>query len=218
MSRAGPAAAATPTAVAKFAIDLLVSLRGSICLYEGEELGLPEAEIAFEDLRDPYGIRFWPAFKGRDGCRTPMPWEASAPNAGFTTGKPWLPVPEAHRDRAVDMQQGDASVLAHYRRAGLPPRARGAGRRRHRIPRGQGRRAGVRPRIEGERLLCLFNFAGKPAKWAIPAELDQPQVLEAQAMVRALRRRRSRSMRCPHASRGSTEGNAAGSNCRACAE
>ena len=65
----------------------------------GEELGLQEADIAFEDLRDPYGIRFWPGFKGRDGCRTPMPWEADRPNAGFSTAKPWLPVPEDHRSR-----------------------------------------------------------------------------------------------------------------------
>jgi len=166
--------------MAKFAIDLLVSLRGSICLYEGEELGLPEAEIAFEDLRDPYGIRFWPAFKGRDGCRTPMPWEGAAPNAGFTTGKPWLPVPEAHVDRAVDIQQGDAaSVLAHYRRAL-------AFRREHAalvsgaiefLDADDDVLAFVRS-VEGERLLCLFNFAGEPAEWTVPAELDQLQLLE----------------------------------------
>ena len=58
---------------------LLMSLRGSVCLYQGEELGLTEAELAFEDLQDPYGIRFWPEFKGRDGCRTPMVWEQAAP-------------------------------------------------------------------------------------------------------------------------------------------
>ncbi|TIP69405.1 MAG: alpha-glucosidase, partial [Mesorhizobium sp.] len=91
-------------------------LRGSICLYQGEELGLEEAELAFEDLRDPYGIRFWPGFKGRDGCRTPMVWEKGAENAGFSTGKPWLPIPESHRARAVDVQNGEAkSVLASYR-------------------------------------------------------------------------------------------------------
>ncbi|EQD65727.1 alpha amylase catalytic region, partial [mine drainage metagenome] len=52
---------------------LALCLRGSICVYQGEELGLPEAEVPFEALRDPYGIAFWPNFKGRDGCRTPMP-------------------------------------------------------------------------------------------------------------------------------------------------
>ena len=48
---------------------LLLCLRGSVCLYQGEELGLPEADIGFDDLQDPYGIEFWPEFKGRDGCR-----------------------------------------------------------------------------------------------------------------------------------------------------
>ncbi|SIQ28152.1 alpha-glucosidase [Rhizobium sp. RU20A] len=101
--------------VAKLAISVLAALRGSICLYQGEELGLTEAELAFEDLRDPYGIRFWPAFKGRDGCRTPMVWEADAPQAGFSDGKPWLPVPADHLPLAVDRQDDAASVLQHYR-------------------------------------------------------------------------------------------------------
>jgi alpha-glucosidase len=102
--------------IAKIALTVIASLRGSLCLYEGEELGLTEADLAFEDLRDPYGIRFWPSFKGRDGCRTPMVWEADAPHAGFTTGKPWLPVPKEHVPMAVDRQEGvPASVLAHYR-------------------------------------------------------------------------------------------------------
>ncbi|WLR97944.1 beta-galactosidase BglA [Shinella sumterensis] len=102
--------------VAKLAITLLSTLRGSICLYQGEELGLTEAELAFEDLRDPYGIRFWPAFKGRDGCRTPMPWQHGEAHAGFSTAKPWLPVPEDHARHAVDTQEKIAgSVLNHYR-------------------------------------------------------------------------------------------------------
>jgi alpha-glucosidase len=96
---------------------LVMSLRGSLCIYQGEELGLEEAELALEDLQDPYGIRFWPEFKGRDGCRTPMVWEKDAPNSGFSAAKPWLPVPEAHRQLAVDTQQGqDKSLLEHYRR------------------------------------------------------------------------------------------------------
>ncbi|RVC47921.1 alpha-glucosidase, partial [Mesorhizobium sp. M00.F.Ca.ET.038.03.1.1] len=106
----------SPDAVAKFSIALLSCLRGSICLYQGEELGLEEAELAYEDLRDPVGIRFWPGVKGRDGCRTPMVWQAEAENAGFSTAKPWLPVPLAHRGRAVDIQDGEGgSVLAAYR-------------------------------------------------------------------------------------------------------
>ena len=72
---------------------LLLSLRGTPCIYQGEELGLTEAEIPFEMLQDPFGRAFWPNYVGRDGCRTPMPWAADALHAGFTPGTPWLPVP-----------------------------------------------------------------------------------------------------------------------------
>lgn len=100
----------------KMTANLILSLRGSVCLYQGEELGLSEAEIKFEDLQDPYGIQFWPTFKGRDGCRTPMVWEADKSEAGFTMGKPWLPVSNDHMELAVSLQEEDeASLLSHYR-------------------------------------------------------------------------------------------------------
>jgi alpha-glucosidase len=105
------------TAYLKVISALLLSLRGSACLYQGEELGLTEADLAFEDLRNPYGIRFWPEFKGRDGCRTPMVWNDKEANGGFSQAKPWLPVPAEHLAKAVGTQQGkDGSLLEHYRR------------------------------------------------------------------------------------------------------
>lgn len=92
-------------------VALVCSLRGSVCLYQGEELGLPEADVPYELLQDPYGIAFWPTFKGRDGCRTPMPWTGGA-QAGFTDGTPWLPVADTHARRSVAAQEADpASVL-----------------------------------------------------------------------------------------------------------
>ena len=95
---------------------LLLSLRGSVCLYQGEELGLTEAYVAFEDLQDPYGIQFWPKFKGRDGCRTPMPWVTDNQNGGFTDAKPWLPVAMEHLPRSVMQQINDpGSTMAFYR-------------------------------------------------------------------------------------------------------
>ncbi|PLW76923.1 alpha-glucosidase [Cohaesibacter celericrescens] len=98
-------------------IALLLSMRGSVCLYQGEELGLEEADVAYEDLQDPYGIRFWPDFKGRDGCRTPMVWDESNENAGFSSGKPWLPVAEPHKAKAVSiLDKDDGSLLHHYQR------------------------------------------------------------------------------------------------------
>ncbi|WP_237057119.1 alpha-glucosidase [Microbulbifer sediminum] len=94
-----------------------LTLRGSVCLYQGEELGLEEADIAFEDLVDPYGINLWPEFKGRDGCRTPMPWvNGGEANAGFSPVKPWLPVPDEHYHKAASLQEDDsASMLNRFR-------------------------------------------------------------------------------------------------------
>lgn len=92
------------------------SLRGSVCVYQGEELGLPEAGVPFEALRDPFGIAFWPNFKGRDGCRTPMPWRDSQ-DGGFSTAAPWLPIPPEHLPLAVCKQESDpASPLNAFRR------------------------------------------------------------------------------------------------------
>ncbi|WP_243050768.1 alpha-glucosidase family protein [Dyella sp. RRB7] len=94
---------------------MVCSLRGSVCVYQGEELGLTEAEVPFEALQDPYGITFWPTFKGRDGCRTPMPWNGGI-NAGFSVGDPWLPVPAEHRALAVSLQEAEpASALQGFR-------------------------------------------------------------------------------------------------------
>jgi alpha-glucosidase len=101
---------------AKFCIRLIGALRGSLCLYQGEELGLTEAHLTYEQLQDPYGIRFWPDFKGRDGCRTPYPWDGNEPNGGFTTGTPWLPVSNEHLAQGFAQQDSNQdSILAAYR-------------------------------------------------------------------------------------------------------
>jgi len=95
---------------------LACSLRGAVCIWQGEELGLAEAEIPFEQLRDPYGIAFWPTFKGRDGCRTPMPW-TSETNGGFSRATPWLPVPAVHLAQSVEAQErAPDSPLQAFRR------------------------------------------------------------------------------------------------------
>jgi alpha-glucosidase len=97
---------------------LLMCLRGSACIYQGEELGLHEADVAFEDLQDPYGIQFWPEFKGRDGCRTPMVWTADNLNGGFSDARPWLPVSSEQLRNAVGEQEKHPdALLHHYRRA-----------------------------------------------------------------------------------------------------
>jgi alpha-glucosidase len=158
--------------IAKFAFTLLASLRGSICLYQGEELGLTEADIAFEDLRDPYGIRMWPGFKGRDGCRTPMPWQSTALEAGFTTGKPWLPIPPEHLLRAADRQQGPDSVLSHYKSALALRKAHPAlvdGTIQF-VEMGNSDVLAFIRQHAGVKILCCFNFARASREVQISAE------------------------------------------------
>ncbi|MBB2696771.1 UNVERIFIED_ORG: alpha-glucosidase [Rhizobium esperanzae] len=167
--------------IAKLAISVLSALRGSICLYQGEELGLPEAELAFEDLRDPYGIRFWPAFKGRDGCRTPMPWEAGKAHAGFTSAeKSWLPVPYEQAALSVDTQEGsDGSVLNHYRRTLAFRKSHPA------LIDGEMTFIGTHQELlaftrkkGGERLLFVFNLTREPAEFRLPEGIVLGESLE----------------------------------------
>lgn len=104
-------------AQSKVVLAMQLALKGTPCLYQGDELALTEADIAFEDLQDPYGITFWPEFKGRDGCRTPMPWSADDVQAGFTSGKPWLPVPAEHRALAVAAQESKPDSVLTFARS-----------------------------------------------------------------------------------------------------
>lgn len=100
--------------MAKFACAMLMAFEGTIGIYQGEELGQTETELTYDELTDPPALRYWPAVKGRDGCRTPMVWEKDAPNAGFSGVKPWLPVKAPQAARAVDQQAND-DVLPFYR-------------------------------------------------------------------------------------------------------
>ncbi len=108
-----------PEVFAPVAMALLLSLRGSVCLYQGDELGLIEADVPFERLQDPFGKTFWPDFKGRDGCRTPMVWRES-PGAGFSEGEDiesWLPIDSRHLPMCVASQENASdSVLNQVRR------------------------------------------------------------------------------------------------------
>ena len=159
-------------AYAKMLAALLMTLKGSICIYEGEELGLGEADIAFEDLQDPYGIEFWPEFKGRDGCRTPMVWQAGAANAGFSTAdKTWLPVPPDHVMKAVDVQRDEkGSVLEHYRRF-LKLRKRLPALSRGDIAFHNAANDAVlvfSRHLDGETVLCVFNISAMPVTVTLP--------------------------------------------------
>ncbi|MBL0371651.1 alpha-glucosidase [Rhizobium sp. KVB221] len=155
---------------AKLLAALLMSLRGSVCIYQGEELGLVEADLAFEDLQDPYGIQFWPEFKGRDGCRTPMVWQSKAANGGFSSGKPWLPVAAAHLPRAVDVETRDPSSLLNHYRSFL------AFRKRHlALAKGEiefftadDQVLAFTRHYGNETMLCIFNMSGQEANASLP--------------------------------------------------
>jgi len=151
---------------ARLALLLLLTLRCNVFLYQGEELGLPQAELAFHDLRDPEAIANWPLTLGRDGARTPMPWERQAPHAGFSTARPWLPVPGDHAALAVDAQEHDPdSTLALARRFI-------ALRRQHPALRHGGMRVletstavlSFERSFAAERILCVFNLGVTAAR------------------------------------------------------
>lgn len=102
--------------IAKLMAGFYLTLRGSAIMYYGEEIGMKNTDpVRKEDVRDPIGVLGWPKEKGRDGERTPMQWNGGA-NAGFTTGKPWLPVPPTAKTHNVDVERNDPkSVLGFYR-------------------------------------------------------------------------------------------------------
>ena len=109
-------------ALSKMLITLLGCLPGTAFLYQGEELGLPEAEIAFEDLQDPWAKETWPEWQGRDGCRTPLPWSSvskSNPYAGFSKKRPWLPLAESHFTLNAEAQNSDKHSVLNLTRAFL---------------------------------------------------------------------------------------------------
>ncbi|WP_017661102.1 alpha-glucosidase [Baaleninema simplex] len=143
---------------------LLLSLRGSCCIYQGDELGLTQAVIPYDKMQDPFGLAGYPKVLGRDGSRTPMPWEKEGVNAGFTTAKePWLPIPDEHLEKAVDEQERHAnSLLNKYRRLlhwrkQQPALIRG---KLHLLETPEPL-FGIERYCDEQRLLCLFNLSPK---------------------------------------------------------
>jgi alpha-glucosidase len=157
-------------AAAKAYTTLLICLRGSLCLYQGEELGLPEAELEQSELQDPYGIQFWPEFKGRDGARTPMVWVTDNAHGGFSAARPWLPVKAPHLPLSVAAQAADpASILGHYRRALAFRRANPVLRTGAMTDlQASGGVASFQRRGEAE-LFCAFNLSDETQELAMPS-------------------------------------------------
>ena len=101
---------------AKVIMAMLLTTRGTPFLYYGEEIGMRDISLRRSEIMDPPGKKYWPFHKGRDGCRSPMQWDASE-NAGFSTENPWLPVHPNSEKRNVAAQQENEHSLFHFTRS-----------------------------------------------------------------------------------------------------
>jgi len=149
---------------------LLMCLRGNVFIWQGEELGLPQAHVPYDRLVDPEAIANWPETLGRDGARTPIPWKHDVVQAGFSTVEPWLPVDPRHVPMAVDAQEADPTSMLHLTRRMVGLRRRFATLKTDGMvmlpappgllvfQRGEGRDA----------LLCVFNLGHDDVDWTAP--------------------------------------------------
>lgn len=149
--------------LAKLYLLLLASIRGNIFIYQGEELGLMQAEVAFEDLQDPEAISNWPDNLGRDGARTPFPWKANEKNLGFSKGKTWLPVFHKHGPLAFDQQIIDVDSTLNFARQILALRKNEDALRYGSLDfiETESDLIAFKREKSGESLLCLFNLTGR---------------------------------------------------------
>ncbi|SFP82498.1 alpha-glucosidase [Amycolatopsis arida] len=155
---------------ARAAALLTFALPGSVYVYQGEELGLPEVtDLPDEVLVDPKWERSGRTDRGRDGCRVPLPWSGEAPPFGFTTGpSTWLPQPASWAGVTAEAQEADPdSTLALYR-AALRLR-RGLG------PRGELRWRDLGPDLlvfeRGPGFVCVVNFGSSAVPVPVAGEL-----------------------------------------------
>ena len=167
-------------AIARLMVALLLTLKGTTLLYQGEELGLPEAQsLTREEIRDPVGDLYWPISKGRDGSRTPMPW-SEGKNLGFSSAKPWLPSAVEHEGMSAATQEADPGSTLALSRALIAQRKASAA-----LTRGELELIDAPEpllaffREEGaERIACVFNMSGERHVFG-DARLDGGQMLPA---------------------------------------
>ena len=156
-------------ALAKLALTLLFSLKGTVLLYQGEELGLGDGAIEVDQVRDPVGDLYFPYSKGRDPERTPMPWIADARAAGFTSGTPWLPVDPDHATMAANVQERDPNSVLNFARAaiaarrGIPALVTGD----IEILEASEQVLAFRRSTPDQNVLCVFNLSREPATYKL---------------------------------------------------
>ncbi|AWW75592.1 alpha-glucosidase [Erythrobacter sp. KY5] len=171
---------------ARLSMLLLLSLRGNPIIYQGEELGLPQGHVAFADLQDPEAIINWPHTLGRDGARTPMPWSAEAPQAGFSqANRTWLKVDPDHAARAIDRQSAEPGAVLNYTRKLLtirndnPPLVSGSSEL---LDTPDDIVAFIRHDGGGE-VLCAFNLGQSPIEWSPPDRFKSATTIASEAVA-----------------------------------
>jgi alpha-glucosidase len=160
-------------AFARLKIMLFAALRGNIIFYQGEELGLDQVDIPFDQLRDPEAIANWPLTLSRDGARTPMPWITQSEAGGFTSGAPWLPLGQANLARAVDRQEADPASLLNLTRTLLAVRRANPALRvgACTVALADQTRLVLRRTTRSQSIALLLNLSAESAAWPIEAPL-----------------------------------------------
>ena len=149
----------------RVALMLLMALRGTAIVYQGEELGLPQGHVAFQHLQDPEAIANWPQTLGRDGARTPMPWTGAA-DGGFGSGKPWLPLDPAHLSYNVEAQGTDPDSILNWTRRLIALRHDCPALREGSIrllDETSDQLVAFERELDGDRIACIFNLSGAAA-------------------------------------------------------
>ncbi|MEM8936798.1 MAG: alpha-amylase family glycosyl hydrolase [Pseudomonadota bacterium] len=154
---------------------LQMALRGNPCVYQGEELGLPQATLRQDQIVDPVGVAMWPDDPGRDGCRTPMPWARDKKNAGFSSAdETWLPVAAGHAELDAQSQRKDPESLFNFYKSLLALRKTQPVLRDGAIeimdaPTGV---VAFRRRNQTASLICAFNLSSEPVSLAMTEDAE----------------------------------------------
>ncbi len=150
---------------ARIAMMLLLTLRGTPTLYQGDELGLPDAIVAADQVRDPWALREPDANVGRDPQRSPMPWDGGT-HSGFSSAKPWLPLVDHWRTLNVAVQEGDAGSMLALTRQLLKVRrsSQALSLGTYRLICAEGTLLVYERRWEEERKLIALNLGSEPVE------------------------------------------------------
>jgi alpha-glucosidase len=169
---------------ALIAMTLLLTLRGTPFLYYGDEIGMRELHLKHAEILDPPGKKYWPFYKGRDGCRSPMQWNA-ADTAGFSTSKPWLKVHPEFARRNVARQMDDPHSLLSHTRKLIALRRQVTALRQGKLslhPQEDQQvlvyeRSLEDPAHDKQRVLVCLNFSASERRVSLPDEMQNGQVL-----------------------------------------